>query len=119
MVLDPAHQPFAVRAWSWLLVQDTAVPTEEGKRPLGRWALVYGGKPQRRERNPALPADPGFWEPGANGVQPGRSVVSVEEHHFSVSAREHLPSLDQSSQTSGFSLDLLGFSVSASRVLGL
>ena len=69
MVLDPAHQPFAVRARSWLLVWDTAVPTEEGKGPLGRWALVYGGKPQRRERDPALPADPGFWEPGA--VHPG------------------------------------------------
>lgn len=119
MVLDPAHQPFAVRARSWLLVRDTAVPTEEGKGPLGRWALVYGGKPQRRERDPALPAHPGFWEPGANGVQPGRSEVSVEEHHFSVSAREPLPSVDQSSQTSGFSLDLLGFSVSASPSSGL
>ena len=37
----------------------------------------------------------------------------MEEHRLSVSAREHLPSLDQSSQTPGFSLDLLGFSVSA------
>ena len=43
----------------------------------------------------------------------------MEEHHFSVSAREHPPSLDQSSQTPGFSLDLLGFSVSASPSSGL
>ena len=43
----------------------------------------------------------------------------MEEHHFSVSARGHPPSLDQSSQTPGFSLDLLGFSVSASMSSGI
>ena len=110
MILDPAHQPITVRAWSQVLVWDTAVPMEEER---GHWA---GGQRAMegslRGESGTQPCPQGR-ELGANGVHPGRSEVSVEEHRLSVSAREHPPSLDQSSQTPGFSLDLLVFSVSA------
>ena len=43
MILDPAHQPITVRAWSQVLVWDTAVPMEEER---GHWA---GGQRARRE----------------------------------------------------------------------
>lgn len=57
-------------------------------RPLGMWAGVQRGEPQRRQQSPARPADGRFWQLGVNKIQPGRSKVYVVEHHFgALSAR--------------------------------